>query len=335
MLVFQLSLGSIAYSEAAATPANEHLAERPGAGGASTKVTVTAVLLDIGRINDVDQRVTVDLFLNIAWSDPRLALPPAQRRGHLRTLPLDAVWSPRGLIVNDRGLSMQLPLAVEVDDSGNVMYRQRLAGDLSVDLDFREFPFDVQRLPIEIVSYQYSPDQVHFSTASRMAGNIEAFSAEGWQFELLEPAITEFRIESLHVVRPQLVLAVEATRNSRYYVLTMFIPVTLIMFMAWMAFWIQPSVVPPRIAIATASIFSLIAFGFSLRLSLPLVSYVTRADIFVLGCTMLVFIALGIAVVGSRWAGADRMEQAVQLNAAARWAYLILFLGVIAATALI
>ena len=110
---------------------------------------------------------------------------------------------------------------------------------------------------------------------------------------------------------------------------------SLIVFMSWTAFWIQPNVVPPRIAISTASIFSLIAFGFSIRLSLPRVSYVTRADVFVIGCTLLVFLALGAAVIGSRWASADKLEQAVRLNATTRWVYVALFLVVAFATATI
>jgi hypothetical protein len=128
-------------------------------------------------------------------------------------------------------------------------------------------------------------------------------------------------------------LIVEAKRNPQYYVLTMFLPMALIVFMSWTAFWIQPNVVPPRIAISTASIFSLIAFGFSIRLSLPRVSYVTRADLFVIGCTLLVFLALGAAVIGSRWASADKMEQAVRLNAVTRWVYVALFIVVAAVAA--
>jgi len=115
----------------------------------------------------------------------------------------------------------------------------------------------------------------------------------------------------------------------------MFLPMSLIVFMSWTAFWIQPNIVPPRIAISTASIFSLIAFGFSVRLSLPRVSYLTRADIFVIGCTLLVFLALGAAVVGSRWASADKMEQAVRLNAAIRWIYVGLFVVVVTSTVII
>ena len=72
-------------------------------------------------------------------------------------------------------------------------------------------------------------------------------------------------------------------------------------------------------------IFSLIAFSLSIRLSLPRVSYVTHADLFLLGCTLLVILALALVVVSSLWAKTERMKDALSLNAAARWFYPGLF----------
>jgi hypothetical protein len=307
------------------------IAERPNASGTSTEVTMGVFLVDIDEIDDVSQRFNVDVFVNIAWQDPRLALPAEEQAGQIRLFPMSSVWNPRGMIVNDRGLSPKLPLVVHVDALGNVVYRQRFYGELAVDLDLKDFPFDTQQLPIDVISYQYNPDEVRFSANSRIAADVEAFSVEGWSFRLLEPNIGEYSVPAVGVVRPRITFALEVQRNAQYYLLTMFLPMSLIVFMGWTAFWIQPNVVPPRIAISTASIFSLIAFGFSIRLSLPRVSYVTRADIFVIGCTLLVFLALGAAVIGSRWASADKMEQAMRLNAVIRWAYVALFVVVAAA----
>ena len=314
---------------------SQPVAERPNASGASTEVTINAFLIDIDEIDDVRQRFNVDMFVNIAWHDPRLALPEKERSGRIRTLPRSEIWIPRGMVVNDRGLTAQLPLVVDVDDLGNVVYRQRLAGELSVHLDLREFPFDTQRLLIDVISYQYSPDEVRFSPSARFAANVEAFSVEGWSFSLLETKFWEFSVPAAGVVRPRMTFILEAQRDAQYYLLTMFLPMSLIVFMSWTAFWIQPNIVPPRIAISTASIFSLIAFGFSVRLGLPRVSYVTRADLFVLGCTLLVFLALGAAVIGSRWASADKLELAIRLNAGARWVYAALFFVVAVAAATI
>jgi hypothetical protein len=331
LLVATLLSARLDAQEVGATTA-QLIAERPNANGTSTEVTVRVFLIDIDEIDDVRQRFNVDMFVNIAWQDPRLALPGDDRAGQMRTLPMTDIWTPRGLIVNDRGLSPRLPMVADVDVLGNVVYRQRLTGELAVDLDLKEFPFDTQQLVIKVISYQYSPDEVRFSSNATMVSDTEAFSVEGWSFSLIETNFGEFSIPAVGVVRPQLVFAIEAQRKSMYYLLTMFLPMSLIVFMSWTAFWIQPNIVPPRIAISTASIFSLIAFGFSIRVSLPRVSYLTRADVFVIGCTLLVFLALGAAVIGSRWASADKMEQAVRLNAAIRWIYVGLFGVVVTST---
>ncbi len=151
---------------------------------------------------------------------------------------------------------------------------------------------------------------------------------------IIEPEYGEFTVPAVGVVRPRLTYYIEAQRNPQYYLLTMYLPMSLIVFMSWTVFWLQPDIVPARIGISTASIFSLLALGFSIRLSLPAVSYMTRADLFVIGCTLLVFVALGVAVIGSRWASSDRMEQALRLNAIARWVYVGLF-GLVATIAMI
>ncbi len=334
LLVAILSSASLSAQDIDSMSA-QRIAERPNVNGASTEVTVRVFLNDIDEIDDVSQRFNVDMFVNIAWQDPRLALAEKEQADQIRLFPVSAVWNPRGMIVNDRGLSPMLPLVVNVDAVGNVVYRQRFSGELAVDLDLKDFPFDTQHLGIDIISYQYSPDEVRFSTNTEIAADVETFSVEGWNFSVLEPNFGLFSVPSVGVVRPRVTFVIDAQRNAQYYIWTMFLPMSLIVFMSWTAFWIQPNVVPPRIAISTASIFSLIAFGFSIRLSLPRVSYMTRADLFVVGCTLLVFLALGAAVMGSRWASADKLEQAVRLNAAVRWIYVGLFVVVAAASAAI
>lgn len=313
----------------------ELIGDRPNSGGAATEVAVSLYVIDIDSIDDVKQRFSIDFFVNISWQDSRLALEESLRAGRNRTLPLDEIWSPRGLIVNDRGLNRQLPLVADIDDLGRVQYRQRFSGDLAVDLDLREFPFDTQHLPITIVSYQYSPDEVRFASPTALSMDDRLSNADDWQYKMLEPEIGDFTIAAAGVVRPQLTIVIEAQRNARYYLLTMLLPITLILFMAWTAFWLQPNIIPPRIGISTASIFSLIAFGFSIRLSLPPVAYLTKTDVFVIGSMLMVFLALGVAVISSRWANSDRVESALRLNAIARWVYIGLFFAVVAATAII
>jgi hypothetical protein len=314
---------------APATALGDWLADRPDPPGTPTKVAVSLHIFDIDAIDDIKQQFSADLFLNVVWRDARLAVPEADRLGRTRTFSVEEIWTPRGLVVNDRGLVAQLPRVAAVDDNGEVKIQQRLAGVLSANLQFREFPFDIQRLPVDFISYQYSPAELEFVSPALFTGDAEAFSADGWGLILLEPHIGEYQVPQIvDAERARITFGVQASRDTDYYLTTMFVPMVLIVFMAWTVFWLQPDIVPARISLSTASIFSLIAFGFSIRLMLPKISYLTRADLFVIGTTLMVFLALAVAVIGSRWAVSDRMEQALKLNAVCRYVYVALFVMV-------
>lgn len=325
LLIF---LGMEAFASDPADSKSTMLGEPPSTNGEPTEVGLGVFVLDIDEIDDVKQTFSADLFIVALWKDPRLALPEQEREGKTRFMAVDDVWTPKILLFNDRGMEPKLRDGIEVDDLGNMKYQNRVTGELKVDLEFQQFPFDVQQLPLEFVSYEYTTDQLQFSSESTIVGQADRFSIEGWHLKLLEPEFGEFATPVTDNKLPRLRFAIEAERDSDYYVLTMLVPMSLIIFMAWTVFWLQPQIVPPRIAISTASIFSLIALGVSIRLGLPKVSYLTRADYFVLGCTLMVFVALAVAVIGSRLANAERMELALKINAVARWVYMILFFAV-------
>jgi len=334
LLLLVISSHSVVLAQGLGPQPNPLVSERPNAAAGPTPVTLGVYIIDIDEIDDVKQQFSVDMFVRITWQDARLALPEDQRFGQVRTVARDKIWGPKGLVTNDRGLSLQLPLVVEVDDLGNVRYRQRATGTMAFDSHLQRFPFDTQTLPLDFVSYAYTPDEVIWSPESGIIGDPSAISSDGWNFRILAPEFGEFAIPNEGLPRPRLTYRIEAERDFQFYLLTLFLPMSLIVFMSWTVFWLQPDIVPARISISTASIFSLIAFGFSIRLSLPRVSYLTIADVFVIGCTLMVFLALGVAVIGSRMASAGRMDEALRLNAIARWAYVGLF-GLVAGTVVV
>jgi hypothetical protein len=91
--------------------------------------------------------------------------------------------------------------------------------------------------------------------------------------------------------------------------------------MAWSLLWLDPERADLQIAIATGTIFTLIAFLITLRSRLPPVPYLTRMDQLALCSTILVFAALGQAVLSCRLAQRGRVEQARRIDAYGRWVY--------------
>ena len=304
---------------------------RPNEGGAPEQITLGVGVLDIVAIDDREQVFTADIYTEIRWQDPRLSATD-EAVPDLRTVALDDIWNPRLTIVNNRGLSRLLPEAATVDRQGNVVARQRLAGPLAVDLDLREFPFDKQRLPIEVVSYQYSPDEIVFSANSEMIARFAQMSGEGWAFGAIEPQTFVYRLRDGGRGASGIAFAISAERDAAYYALTLALPMTLILFLAWMVHWLPVDVIPARMGTASATVFSLIAFGVSFRLTLPKIAYLTDADRFVLYSTLLVLASLAVTVIGVRQVGVGQQEAAERLARQARFAFPLLYGLIIALT---
>lgn len=323
LAIFIVVAGLTANAQEASTTGNLTGA-RPNAGGAPEEIAVSVGILDIVDIDDRAQVFTADVFVQVEWRDPRLAAGGGADTDR-RTLPLDEIWHPRLTVLNNRGLKFLFPEEATVDRHGNVVARQRVTGPLAVDLDLRDFPFDTQRLPIIVVSYEYSPSEITFSAASRLVARVDDLGGEGWTYATAEPERSVYRLQEGGRGGSQIAFAVIAERQSGYYIFTLALPMTLILFLAWMAHWLPADVVPPRMGMATATVFSLIAFGVSFRLTLPKIPYLTDADRFVLYSTLLVLVSLAVTVLSVRWASTDRKPAAEKLTRQARLAFPLLY----------
>jgi hypothetical protein len=318
-----LFLGALANAQPGAV--NDDLSgTRPNAGGNPDQVTVRLGLLDISEINDREQVFTADIFVEIGWQDPRLAVDGDTSEG-LRTVPLDEIWHPRLTVINNRGLDLLLPEVATIDALGSVLARQRLAGPLAVDLELHDFPFDTQRLPIEVVSYQYSAAEIVFSENSELVARLDKLSGNGWTYSALEPERFVYRLKDDGRGGSGIVFAVMAEREAAYYIFTLALPMTLILFLAWMTHWLPVDIIPPRLGMASATVFSLIAFGVSFRLTLPKIAYLTDADRFVLYSTLLVLVSLAISVANIRLVSAEKQDAAERMTRRVRLAFPLLY----------
>jgi hypothetical protein len=316
----------LAWGEAVA--AQDRTAIRPGFGGAADEIAVAVGLLDIVDVDNQAQLFMVDLYLQIQWRDSRLAADDDDV-SEFRRFALNEIWTPNLAIINDRGLDILLPEVATVDRQGNVVMRQRLAGPLGADLDLREFPFDTQRLTIEIISYEYAPDELVFSSESMMVAALDDLRGGGWSFAAVEPEMSVYRLSEGGRGSSQLTFAVFAEREAGYYAITLGVPMTLILFLAWLVHWLPPDLIPARMGMASATVFSLIALGVSFRLSMPEIGYLSTADRFVLYSTLLLIASLAVTVASVRRVNHDNMDGAIRLTRQARWAFPLLYLAIL------
>jgi len=79
-------------------------------------------------------------------------------------------------------------------------------------------------------------------------------------------------------------------------------------------FWLDPSLAGTQIGVATTSMLTLIAYRFTIDGYIPKVAYLTRLDSFILSSTILVFVALVLAVLTSYLAANDERSRAMRIE---------------------
>jgi len=309
---------------------------RPDPEGTKTRLKIGFFLVDIKEIDDAEQTYTADIFFNLTWNDPRLSKDTLGRSLENCSVNFEEVWHPQLIDMNRSKGEKLLEKKVRIDREGNVNYKQRYVGELSSDLDFTDFPFDEQVL--HFIMSVYGPDAEHivFEADKNFTGSRKEFSIEGWDIKLLEAVIKSELIETQGADSDKSFARIDfrlsADRDSEYYLLNIITPLCLIVLMAWAVFWIDPSAIGPQVGLSTATVFTLIAFRFSLGFRLPKVSYFTRIDKFVLFSTILVFIALGTAIATSKIASDGNVELAKRIEKWARVIYLVAFIIILVFT---
>jgi hypothetical protein len=305
--------------------------DRPDPPGTATAVRLGIFVMDVAAIDDEKQTFTADFFLILRWTDARLGFAESAGSEAMRVLPVAEVWHPELAVLNQRELRPTLPEQVRVSSDGTVLYRQRYQGTLASPLDLRQFPFDHQTPGIRIAALQ-GAGPVVFQPDPQRTGRMPRFSIAGWEVDLGRMESDTFEPIEGEVRLPRVALPLTAARDVGFYVWKLFVPMGLIVFMAWTVFFIGHDQMGPRIGISTAAIFTLIAFQLSLGRILPPISYLTRADLFALGSSLLVYLALAETILWGKLNVGGKPDLARRIDRHARWIYATLFVVVAVVT---
>ena len=115
-------------------------------------------------------------------------------------------------------------------------------------------------------------------------------------------------------------------RQLGFFIYKVLVPLALIVLMAGTVFLLPSPEIRSQISIGVTSMLTLIAYQFSLVNMLPQISYLTRADHFIFGSWILVFLALVKSIFTSCMVHQKKRELVSKVNAVGRWAYAVAFL---------
>ncbi|NOQ13895.1 MAG: hypothetical protein GQ583_05345 [Methyloprofundus sp.] len=304
----------------------QDLLTRPDPAGTPTKVQILLALLDIDEIDGAQQSFTANVYIRVRWQDPRLIATA----GTDRNISLKQAWHPIIQIINRQHLRTSFPEGLSVRKKG-IIYQQRYWGQFSNPLSLRDFPLDQHNFEVRVVvANPVSEVQiVDFDDPKVKSTLADQLSIADWEIISWDTSIENYHLSTGFRPLSSYVFHFTAKRKLGYYIVQVIIPLTLIVMMSWIVFWLTPSESGTQISIAITSVLTLIAYRFTIGNELPHISYLTRMDVFLMGATILVFGALLEAALTSRFMNTGNLNLTVKMDWWSRIIFPLCFTGLI------
>lgn len=274
-------------------------------------VTVEAGIFvyDIGEINQVLQKYQLNTVIWLIWQDSRLAFTPDTEEKPERLIPLAKIWSPEVEVVNSSNFELPTDGDVIVEPDGTVTYIRKINLQLASELNLAHFPFDQQQLRLILESEDYSINNVVFKVSPKPSQwRQEVFLSE-WKLNNITQEVTTTQLIPQTDDYSQARFKIETQRRSGFYIWRAFLPLMLIVIVAWLSLWVPLFNVPTGpFPLSIGALLTAITFNFSISSSLPRVSYLTFFDAFFLICCISIFLTLVINVYLTKRQQEQQME---------------------------
>lgn len=260
--------------------------------GMPVAVSIALHIINLADIDEVTQRFDLMFYLFVQWHDPRIAFTARGPTERFHTFLPSQLWHPRLEFMNEIGAHTIGDASLRVAPDGTVLYVERADIELSTRFHLLRFPFDRQALQVIIHPFvgqahvvTLSADQKHTWISGEEA---EYSSLAQWQMMGIKARDSQVSFSKFGPI-PEARFAIGVKRKYNYYIWKIFVPLLLMVSLSWSVYWIDPRDLSSQVQISITTILTVIAFAFSISLSLPKVPYLTFIDAFFLDCLVFVF----------------------------------------------
>lgn len=296
----------------------------------STNVIIDLYLRDMRNINCHDQTYEAQITFRQQWTEPRLS---HKYEGSLayQTVKPSIIWTPDTFFSNElKGYRHSVSrdnVFVRIRRNGHVHTSERVTMKLACPMDLGAFPFDTQVCSIDISSYGYIRTILSYEwkEIQPIQMNKNQLPAD---FELrhYNTSVCSARTNTgeYSCIKVQFFLH----RRWNHYMLSTFIPLTMLNVIAWLTFWVRDT--PMRVTILMFTL-ALAIYGITaLNQDLPKTPYVKMIDYFTGIALTFIYVAITEFVV-LKWLDSNNEKNDVgnKIDAACRLIYPIAYLGFI------
>jgi hypothetical protein len=203
-------------------------------------VTVGLYVVNLASVDEVKETFELDGYLTAIWQDDRLKFSPLF-----------------DLRVRSRNY--------------HVTYVERFVVNLSANYDLLRFPFDSQKLILDLQPSLPDRDLITLVQKRSMLQLNRASYVGMAQWEirgLTEEATDEF-VGGTAERTTQIRMTIDVKRRYGFYIWKVFLPLLVMVAVSWTVYWMNLEDFGNQILVAITTILTVIAFAFSIEANLP------------------------------------------------------------------
>lgn len=201
---------------------------------------------------------------------------------------------------------------------GRCMRTRRIRSTLRANFNLRTFPFDFQTLPIQFSDAEYTSEQVHYEE-KHIAGLDDAVIHDVAAWKVLPEFHFEHERRGFHwdPGAPDYDYAtffLTVRRHVSFHLGKYFLPLLLIVIVAFSVFWIDPEDLASEVQVAVTCLLAAVALQLSEGSELPDVAYLTIADRAFITSYIAIALAVVQVVYTNHLARKGHKERAIRLD---------------------
>jgi Neurotransmitter-gated ion-channel ligand binding domain len=289
--------------------------------GDPTLVAVGLFIAEVTEVNEVDNTFTIEIFMDNVWCDPNRPTQEGTFTGNEAAEQLEQGWDPNITFIDEIKAPSKENQDLRLSEDGTVEYQQKLNVTLENRYDLRKFPFDRQKLRIELESFDWPADQLVLTREADRVAFSERFEIPEWRAVAVDSEIRDMPEERARTPFSELVVTLEVDRESGFYVWKILVPLVLLVGISWSVFWMSGETLAARIAISFTGILTVVAYQFVINEVLPKVTYFTLWDTILLLSFVLMALTVAVNVLQALLRIKRRENLANEIDATARVAF--------------
>ncbi|XP_070174356.1 acetylcholine receptor subunit alpha-like 2 [Littorina saxatilis] len=212
---------------------------------ASQTVTVKfgLTLIQIYDMDEVNQVLTINVWLEQEWEDERLVWDPQDYNGlEILRIPCEKIWLPDIVLYNsaDDFTTGYMKSKAMVTSTGNVFWPPPAKFRSSCKIDITYFPFDDQECELKFGSWTYDGFQVDITNRSAQVDLTNYVFSGEWELIDVRVRRTEMYYACCEEPYPDVRFTIIIRRKTLYYLFNIIFPCLWLTILSLLGFWLPP-----------------------------------------------------------------------------------------------